>query len=223
MVNKRFDYVAYYDLDHTILQGNSATYLVEEARKRGVMSRQQYRHAVYLSILYKLKIGDPVRMITKMLGWLEGLSEKLVYQLCREVFTEQLIHTIRPEIRSSMEHHRKKSGAVVLLSSATLPVCEPVSEHLDLDELICTQLLSENGILTGKTSGKLVYGKEKKHRLIRHCQEHGFDPGEAYYYGDSHTDTDVMMAVGFPVAVSPDRILLRTALTHKWPILVQDR
>jgi HAD superfamily hydrolase (TIGR01490 family) len=222
-LNKRFDYIAYYDLDHTILVGNSATYLVEEARKRGVMSQRQYRQALYLSILYKLRIGDPTIMINRMLGWLKGLHLEAVISLCQEVFAEKLKHTIRPEIITSMRHHRDNSGAVVLLSSATSPICEPVSAYLNMDDLICTRLHAENGILTGQTTGKLVYGEEKKHRLLRHCGDHGFDPAEAYYYGDSHTDIHVMMAVGFPVAVSPDKRLLRTALSNQWPILVRDR
>ena len=219
----QFDYIAYYDLDHTILKGNSATHVVEEARKRGVMTPPQYRHAIYLSILYKLKIGDPARMINRMLSWLRGLKLDAVYALCDEIFAEKLIHTIRPEILQSLHNHRKKGGAVVLLSSATTPICEPVSRHLKLDDLICTQLQSVNGVLTGKTSGNLVYGKEKKHRLLLHCKEHGFDPGKAYYYGDSHTDIHVMKAVGFPVAVSPDKELLRMANSNHWPILVRDR
>lgn len=222
-VNKRFDYIAYYDLDHTILAGNSATNLVEEARGRGLMNQRQYRHAIYLSLLYKLGIGDPVNMINRMLGWLKGLQEKEIILLCQKVFTEQLIHTIRPEILDSMQMHRKKSGAVVLLSSATFPICEPISRHLQMDDMICTYLHSENGILTGKTSGKLVYGEEKKHRLILHCREHGFDTMEAYYYGDSHTDIHVMQAVGYPVAVSPNRRLYKAALANHWPVLVKDR
>jgi putative phosphoserine phosphatase/1-acylglycerol-3-phosphate O-acyltransferase len=222
-LNKRFDYIAYYDLDHTILAGNSATYLVEEARKRGVMSQRKYRQALYLSILYKLEIGDPVKMINRMLGWLNGLQLEAVNEICEDVFAEKLKQTIRPEILTSMQQHWENSGAVVLLSSATSPVCEPISRYLNLDDLICTQLQTENGVLTGQTSGKLVYGEEKKHRLLRHCRDHGFDPAEAYYYGDSHTDIHVMLAVGFPVAVSPDKRLLRTALSHQWPILVRDR
>lgn len=220
---KRFDYIAYYDLDHTILVGNSATSLVEEARKRGVMSQRQYRHALYLSILYKLGIGDPTKMINRMLGWLKGLHLDAVQSLCEEVFAEKLKHTIRPEILTSMQQHWESSGAVVLLSSATSPICEPVSRYLNLDDLICTQLHAENGVLTGQTSGKLVYGEEKKHRLLHHCSKHGADPAEAYYYGDSHTDIHVMTAVGFPVAVSPDRRLLRIAQYNQWPILVRDR
>jgi len=51
---KKSEYIAFYDLDHTILSVNSATALVEESIKRGVMTSGQYRHAIWLSILYKL-------------------------------------------------------------------------------------------------------------------------------------------------------------------------
>ena len=219
----RFDYIAYYDLDHTILRGNSATFLVEDAKVRGVMRRSQYRHALYLSLLYKLKIGDPVRMINRMLGWLNGLNEGEVRNLCREVFVDQLIPSIRPEILNTMDQHRASSGAVVLLSSATLPICEPVSDYLGMDDVICTRLITENGILTGKTEGPLVYGEEKRQRLLMHCHAHGFDPADAWYYGDSYTDIPVMKAVGNPVAVAPDRLLHQTASSLRWPILAGRR
>ncbi len=63
---KKFDYIAFYDLDHTILEDNSATHLVNEARKRGIMGEKLYRHAVWLSILYKLGIGNSTKMIIRM-------------------------------------------------------------------------------------------------------------------------------------------------------------
>ena len=218
-----FKYIAFYDLDHTILRGNSANTLVEVARERGIMTPRQFRHAVYLSIIYKLDLGNPTRMINRMLTWLKGLKESAIRELCLEVFNTQLVQTIRPEILKSLEEHRKENGAVVLLSSATAPICDPVSQHLQLDETICTHLESREGILTGHTLGKLVYGEEKKRRMLEFCKAHGHHPEQAYYYGDSHTDQHVMKAVGNPVAVSPDRRLLKLALARNWPILVRDR
>jgi HAD superfamily hydrolase (TIGR01490 family) len=219
----RHTYIAFYDLDHTILSGNSATKLVEAARERGIMSPRQFRHAVYLSIIYKLDLGDPTRMINRMLTWLKGLKESVIRELCVEVFHKHLVETIRPEILQSLDMHRKQQGAVVLLSSATAPICEPVSKHLQLDDIICTHLESQDGILSGRTQGKLVYGMEKKHQMLAYCQTHGHDPGLAYYYGDSHTDVYVMEAVGNPVAVSPDKRLQRIARIRNWPVLVHDR
>jgi len=215
-----YPYTAFYDLDHTILDGNSATHLVQEARKRGVMSERQYRHAVWLSILYKLDMGDPTRMINRMLTWLKGVEEADITALAQEIFDSRIKETIRPEILETIREHRAQKAKVVLLSSATTPICQPVSLYLELDEMICTRLESESGILTGHTHGKLVYGPEKKDRMLAYCHENNYDPREAWYYGDSHTDKYVMEAVGFPVAVSPDKNLLRIANRHNWPILL---
>lgn len=222
-LRKKYAYIAFYDLDHTILRGNSATFLVEAARQRGIMSPRQYRHAVYLSILYKLNVGDPTKMINRMLSWLKGLREDSIKALCQEVFRTSMVGTIRSEILDTMEEHRRQNGAVVLLSSATSPVCEPISAHLEMDDMICTRLVSNDGILTGKTDGRLVYAREKKVRMTDYCREHGYDPGDAYYYGDSHTDHHVMESVGNPVAVAPDKQLLRRARRQRWSILVLDR
>ncbi|MCK4750727.1 MAG: HAD-IB family hydrolase [Bacteroidales bacterium] len=222
-MKKRFKYIAFYDLDHTILVVNSATHLVEEARNRGIMTEKQYRQAVYLSIIYKLGLGNPTKMIARMLSWLKDLQLETITNLCYEVFDDALVQSIRPEILESITEHRSRNGANVLLSSATTPICQPVTSHLELDDMICTNLRTDNGILTGTTEGKLVYGKEKKNRLFSYCQTHGYDPAESYYYGDSFTDRYVMESVGNPVAVAPDRKLQKIALDKNWRILVGDR
>jgi putative phosphoserine phosphatase/1-acylglycerol-3-phosphate O-acyltransferase len=215
-----FSYTAFYDLDHTILDSNSATHLVQEARKRGVMTERQYWLAVWLSILYKLNIGEPIKMINSMLSWLTGLQEESIMKLSQEIFDNIIKETIRPEILETIREHRAKKAAVILLSSATTPICLPVTRFMELDDVICTQLESENGILTGHTRGKLVYGPEKKVRMLAYCREKEYDPREAWYYGDSHTDRYVMEAVGYPVAVSPDKRLLKIAKRNNWPILL---
>jgi len=222
-IRDRFKYIAFYDLDHTILVDNSATHLINEARERGIMTERNYRHAVWLSILYKLEIGNPTQMIIRMISWLNGLEEQMIRQLCREVFDRQIREKIRPEILETFEEHRARNGAIVMLSSAQGPITEPIAEYLGMDDIICSVLEVTDGILTGNIVGELVYGEEKRHRLLAYCGEHGFDPAEAYYYGDSRTDIQVMESVGNPVAVDPERRLYRYALKKGWPVLIRDR
>ncbi len=220
---KKFNYIAFYDLDHTILEDNSATHLVREARERGIMGKKLFRHAVLLSILYKLGIGNSTKMIIRMLSWLKGLRAATIYQLCEEVFSAQIVGKFRPEILETIQEHRSRKGGVVLLSSASEPICKPVAKYLEMDDLICSLLESHDGILTGTTQGKLVYAKEKAYRLIEYCKDHGYSADEAYYYGDSFTDEHVMKAVGHPVAVDPDKKLLKIALKNGWPIMSRIR
>ncbi len=220
---KKFNYIAFYDLDHTILEDNSATHLVYEARERGIMGKKLFRHAVLLSILYKLGIGNSTKMIIRMLSWLKDLRADTIYQLCEEVFSKHIVGKFRPEILETIQEHRSSKGGVVLLSSASDPICKPVAKYLEMDDLICTQLESNDGILTGTTRGKLVYAKEKETRLRSYCKEHGYSEADAYYYGDSFTDEHVMKAVGHPIAVDPDKKLLKIALKNGWPIMSRTR
>ena len=218
-----FSYLAFYDLDHTILEDNSATHLINEARKRGIMSERHFRHAVWLSILYKLGIGDSAKMIIRMLSWLKGLREDLIRELCLEVFNDVIIHKIRREILQTFSEHRAGGGGLVLLSSAQEPICDPISSYLKLDDVICSRLETKHGAFTGRTIGKLVYGEEKKNRLLSYCRERGYDPSDSFYYGDSYEDQAVMSAVGHPVAVDPDRRLCRIAEAKGWPIMIRNR
>lgn len=220
---KKFDYIAFYDLDHTVLEDNSATHLVNEARNRGVMSERLFRHAVWLSILYKLGIGNSTKMIVRMLSWLKGLKVETVFDLCEEVFSKQIVDKIRPEIQETIREHRSRNGGVILLSSATEPICKPVARYLEMDDLICSLLEAHDGVFTGTTRGKLVYAKEKETRLRSYCKEHGYSEADAYYYGDSFTDEHVMKAVGHPIAVDPDKRLLRIALKNGWTIMSRNR
>ncbi len=221
--SKKFDYVAFYDLDHTILEDNSATHLVREARKRGIMGKRLFRYAVLISILYKLGIGNSTKMIIRMLSWLKGLKADTIYQLSEEVFSEHIVEKFRPEILETIQEHKSRKGGVVLLSSASEPICKPVAKYLEMDDLICTQLESHDGILTGTTRGKLVYAKEKETRLRSYCKKHGYSEADAYYYGDSFTDEHVMKAVGHPIAVDPDKRLLKIALKNGWTIMSRNR
>lgn len=216
-------YIAFYDLDHTILEENSATYLVRESLKRGIMTRRDYRRALWFSILYKLHLGDPARMIERMLYWLKGKDEAEMEQFGRDIFLESLVHIFRPEILKSIEEHRDKGAAIVLLSSAPKPICEPVQEHMQLDGLICTELESVDGKYTGHPSRKLVYDREKEVRMLEYCREHDQDPADAWYYGDSYTDQHVMRAVGHAIAVAPDSRLKKIAEAENWPVLAEKK
>ena len=50
------------------------------------------------------------------------------------------------------------------------------------------------------------------------AKEEDIDLTESFAYSDSHTDQPMLEAVGHPVAVNPDKELMRIARANKWPI-----
>jgi HAD superfamily hydrolase (TIGR01490 family) len=221
-LNGKYNYIAFYDLDHTILKVNSATSLINAARLKGLISLKHYIQAVWLSLLFKLGSGHSSETINEMLSWLKGINEQRIIDLCVKIFQKKQIRKIRKDIIDSMDMHRNENAAVVLLSSATEPICIQVATYLNMDDIICSQLEVKDGRFTGKTIGPLVFGEEKRNQLLNYCKENGLDPGLSYYYGDSYSDRFVMEASGNPVAVNPDRKLKKLARENNWSFLLKN-
>ena len=58
MMNKKYDYVAFFDLDKTIIRVNSGEVLVRQAYRTGLMSAKDVLKGIYFSILYKLELKN---------------------------------------------------------------------------------------------------------------------------------------------------------------------
>jgi len=212
-------YIAAFDLDKTILSVNSAKLVVQVSRKAGIMQNKDFRMAVWYSVLYKLDLCDPNKLVHSMALWLKGLKEEYIREIIDTRVIPQVLAHIRPEIKEEMDAHRKRGGRLVLLSSAMNYLCEPVVRHLDMDDLVCSRMEVRNGLFTGHPHGKLVFGKEKLKQMKDYCSTKNFDLDRAWYYGDAMTDRFILEGVGNPVCVKPELALRRLAKRKNWTII----
>lgn len=211
-------YIAFFDLDNTLITSNSGKLLVREARAKGMMNLHDLIRALWMSALYKLNLMDTEKIIAGMLQWLNGVPVKKINELASEVFLKKMIRTISDEARSEILWHRERNAATVILSSALYPVCQAAADHLNIDSIICTQLETVDGLYTGKPEGMPCFGKEKAIRLIEYCEKNNNKVEDAWYYGDSFSDFQALQVVGTPVCVNPDGKLLKAANENNWRI-----
>jgi putative phosphoserine phosphatase/1-acylglycerol-3-phosphate O-acyltransferase len=217
--NSGIKYIAFFDLDGTIISANSGKVLILSAYRKGLITWLDVIKGIYLSVLYRFDFMDTLKIINSMVGWLKGVSESGLSALSQEISREHLINTIRPEIVEEIRLHKKEGGMVVILSSAIMPVCKAISDYLEMDEIICSTLETTSGIFTGNPEGSLCFGKEKVARLTEFCNKNNINPCHSWYYGDSIADLPVLSSVGNPVCVNPDKKLLKTARKRGWRIL----
>ena len=218
MVSKPKSYIAFFDLDKTILSINSGSRLVREAHNRKLMSTPDFVKAVYYSLLYKFHLRDTDRIISGMGQWLKGIRVDAVEDLSVTIVKEYLIAAIRPEILNEIKYHKEYDAEVVILSSAMTEICKPIQTHIGFDTIICSKMKIENGYFTGLPETKFCFEEEKRERLIEYCLSRNYNPDHAFYYGDSIADIPPLEAVGHPVCVSPDKKLRRIALERGWEI-----
>jgi HAD superfamily hydrolase (TIGR01490 family) len=219
MVTPSKKYVAFFDLDKTVLSINSGSVLVREAYKNGLMNTSDLLHAIYLSWLYKFNLRDTTIIISGMGRWLKGKTTDEVKMLSEHVVNKYLIDSIRPEIKAEIRFHKEQNAEIVILSSVMVEICTLLGSHLETDNYICTQMEVTNGVFTGLPENKFCFDDEKRVRLLDYCEIKNHNPGEAFYFGDSISDLRALEVVGHPVCVAPDKKLAAIARKRGWRII----
>jgi putative phosphoserine phosphatase/1-acylglycerol-3-phosphate O-acyltransferase len=210
------NYIAFFDLDQTITKSISGKALARGAYRKGLMTLYDLANAIFLSLVFRLKLKDPLKIIDDMVSWVEGISEKTMVDLCSEVFRKFLLPSVYDEARSEIEFHKGENAKVVILSSAITPVCQDMAKNLGFDDIICSDLEVKNGYLTGRPRGHICFGEEKAIRLKEYCEKNSSSPSDAWYYGDSISDLPTLNSVGNPICVNPDHKLKKTAIKRGW-------
>jgi len=211
-------YVAFFDLDKTIIGTNSGYALVKLAHEKGLMSKRDMFQAILQSLLYKLNLRDTSLIISSMGEWLKGLKENEVNALAEEAVGKYLIGSVFREAFNEIAVHKSDGSHLVILSSAIGAICRPLASQLGIDNIQCTEMESIDGVLTGNPSGTFCYGMEKQERISLFCREQGFDPRSAFCYADSISDLPALETVGNPVCVNPERKLRKIAVERGWRI-----
>jgi len=214
------DYIVFFDLDKTLTNSISGKALAAAAFRKGLLSNWKLLNAAILTLEFRLRLTDQLKIIDAMVSWVKGIPEKSIDDLCTEVFNEVLFPSVYKDAISEIKHHKAKNAKVVILSSALATICKQMAENLNIDDIICSGLEVKNGYITGRPLGHLCFGEEKAVMLKRCCEIFNFSLSEAWYFGDSISDLHALNAIGNPVCVNPDKKLKKVAKRRGWKIVL---
>jgi len=211
--------LAIFDLDNTLINGDSDHAWGEFLVERNIVDRQEYAHnndKFYHD--YKLGALD----INAYLHFcLKVLTEHPLEQLLawREQFLEEKIRPmLLPKAKALIEEHRKAGDTLLIITATNRFVTEPIAQLHGINNLLASEAEKRNGRYTGKPTGIPCYQDGKITRLNQWLkqQEHSFD--QSVFYSDSHNDLPLLKLVEKPVAVDPDPQLLEYASKQGWSI-----
>lgn len=211
--------LAIFDLDNTLINGDSDHAWGEFLVERNIVDRQEYalnNDKFYND--YKLGALD----INAYLHFcLKVLAEHPLKQLYawREQFLEEKIRPmLLPKAKALIEEHRKAGDTLLIITATNRFVTEPIAQLHDIDNLLASDAEKRDGRYTGKPTGVPCYQDGKITRLNQWLkqQEHSFD--QSVFYSDSHNDLPLLKLVEKPVAVDPDPQLLEYARKQGWSI-----
>jgi HAD superfamily hydrolase (TIGR01490 family) len=215
--------LALFDLDNTLLSGDSdyewGRFLIE----RGVLERAAYeaQNAAFYE-QYKAGTLD----IHEFLGFaLRPLAahEPADLALWHAAFMhERVLPMITPAARALVRRHLEANDLCAVITATNSFVTAPIARELGVPHLVATEPEQRDGRFTGRVSGAPCFREGKVLRLEQWLNGLGWrleEFSESSFYSDSHNDLPLLERVTRPVVVDPDPQLAAEAAVRGWPVL----
>jgi len=214
---------AFFDLDNTLINGSSMYYLFRGLVTKGVLGKKNLiRFGLHNARFIKSKEEnlDVMAKVTEIaLGIIGGLHVRTLTSHCEEIVSEFWSHKQNHGITKRVQEHSEIGDKTWLVTAAPIEIADAVARQLGMSGAIGTRSEVEAGLYKGKLIGQPLHGVEKAKAIKELATLHGYDLKKSFAYSDSINDLPMLMTVGKPYAVNPERELQRIALKNNWPIL----
>ena len=212
--------LALFDLDHTLLDGDSdqlwCDFLIDKgmldnaifSAKNEAMARDYKTGAVNVQVFCEFYIGtltlktpvewEPLRQ--------EFLSDWVAPRLCAGG-------------KAHIKTHQDNGDRVVMTTATNRFITELTAKHLGVQDLIATDPDMQQGLFTGKTAGVLNMREGKVTRIKMWCKEQKIEWAqlETWGYSDSINDLPLLEAVTHATVTQGDVKLRAEAAKRGWP------
>jgi HAD superfamily hydrolase (TIGR01490 family) len=213
--------LALFDLDNTLLAGDSDFEWAQFLIGKGVLDREVYE-ARNLQFYEQYKAGtlDIHEFLDFQLKPLSRHMRSELEQWHREFLRTRILPIVTQKARDLVSSHAHDARAIVTATNSF--VTRPIAREFGIEHLIATEPEQRSGAFTGKVEGTPCFREGKVVCVEAWLAEHGLgwsSFSETWFYSDSLNDLPLLEKVTHPVAVDPDGTLKEAALDRGWTII----
>jgi HAD superfamily hydrolase (TIGR01490 family) len=212
--------LAIFDLDNTLLAGDSDYLWGKFLAERGIVDAEIYeKENQRFYDEYKAGQLDIFEFLAFSLQPLTKHTPEVLATLHHE-FMRACIHPIiTPAARQLLAQHRDNGDVLLIITATNRFITAPIAEELGVPHLLATDPEIRNGRYTGRVVGTPCFREGKVERLQAWLKQTGYNLAKSWFYSDSHNDLPLLEMVSHPVAVDPDETLADHAEAKGWPII----
>ncbi|ROZ62424.1 HAD family phosphatase [Ramlibacter sp. WS9] len=211
-----------FDLDHTLLSGDSDVLWCDFLMNKGVLDRTTFaaRNAD-MEARYKAGTVGVQEFADFYIGTLAGKTPQEWEDTRREFLVTQVIPRIPQAAMELVQKHQRAGDLVVMTTATNRFITELTAQHFGIEHLLATEPEVVNGVFTGRSSGTLNMREGKVERLHHwlDARAESLTRFHSTAYSDSINDLALLEAVDEPVVVDPDFRLASIAQERGWPVL----
>ncbi len=212
--------LALFDLDNTLLAGDSDHSWGEWLCQRGLVDAGEYQarnDAFYADYMAGTLDVFAYQAFTQAILGRTDLAQLAAWH--RQFMEEVIEPIVLAKGEALLAEHRAAGDKLVIITATNRFITAPIAERLGVETLIATECEMQDGRYTGQTCGVPCFQGGKVTRLNHWLDETGLGLDDAYFYSDSRNDLPLLELVANPVAVDPDDTLRAIATERGWPVL----
>ena len=215
--------LALFDLDNTLLVGDSDFEWAQFLIAKGVLDREVHeaRNQAFFDD-YKAGTLDIHAFLEFQLAPLSRHPREELDRWHADFMATRIRPMIGVPARALVQRHLDDGSLCAVVTATNSFVTGPIAHELGIPHLVATIPAHENGRFTGKPRGTPAFKAGKIERVEAWLESLGLWWGafaQSWFYSDSHNDLPLMTKVTHPVAVDPDDTLRDRARAAGWPII----
>jgi HAD superfamily hydrolase (TIGR01490 family) len=215
--------LALFDLDNTLLSGDSDFEWAQFLMSRGVLDREVHE-AENLKFFEQYKDGtlDIRAFLDFQLAPLARHSRAELDAWHVQFMAERIRPMIDGKARQLVQQHANQGDLMAIVTATNSFVTAPICGEFGIPHLIATLPEQRDGQFTGKVEGIPSFKAGKVVRVEAWLTSLGHDWSSfssSHFYSDSQNDLPLLRKVSHPVAVDPDDTLRQVAVEAGWPII----
>ena len=215
--------LALFDLDNTLLTGDSDSGWISYLVDQGILDRQTFeqQNAVFFA-QYQAGTLDIDEYHAFQMQSLTCLPRAALESHLVDYLETRIRPMITEKARSQVNRHLENGDLCALVTATNCFITSPICREFGIPHLIATIPAQENGQFTGKPRGLPSFREGKITRVETWLESMGFwwsNFERSWFYSDSLNDLPLLSHVSDPVAVDPDNTLRSHAQAAGWPIL----
>jgi HAD superfamily hydrolase (TIGR01490 family) len=211
--------LALFDLDHTLLHGDSDVLWCEFLMDEGVLQRAAFaRRNAEMEAQYQAGTVDAQAFANFYVGTLAGRSPAQWEPLRRRFLREVVAPRIPRPALALVRQHLEAGDLVVMTTATNRFLTELTAAHFGIGHLLATEPELKDGLFTGLATGTLNMRQGKVERLLAFLAARAERLADFHStaYSDSLNDLPLLQAVDVAVAVDADARLAAIAGERGW-------
>ncbi len=215
--------LALFDLDNTLLAGDSDFEWAQYLISRGVLDREVYeaRNQDFYE-QYKAGTLDIHEFLDFQLKPLSRHPRRELDAWHADFMASRIRPIVTDKGRALVRRHQAEGALTAIVTATNSFVTAPIAREFGIAHLVATEPEQAAGEFTGGVSGVPSFREGKIARVEAWLAGLGHDWrsfARSWFYSDSLNDLPLLEKVTDPVAVDPDPTLERQARERGWPII----